>query len=65
MKTSIREQLREVTREIGLRQGVYKGMVASGRMKQEEADYKIAVMNDVAETLRGLLPPQDTQAELL
>ncbi len=48
------EQIRCVGREIGLRRNVYPKWVASGRMKQQDADREIAAMEAVLATLKGL-----------
>ena len=46
-------QIAEVIREIGMRKQVYPRRVESGKMTQKEADYKIAVMMAVRDTLLG------------
>ncbi len=48
------DQIRCVGREIGLRRNVYPKWVASGRMKQQDADREIAAMEAVLATLKGL-----------
>ncbi len=48
------DQIRCVGREIGLRRNVYPKWVASGRMKQQDADREIRAMEAVLATLKGL-----------
>jgi len=48
---SIRAQLSEVEAELKMRRQVYPRQVTAGRMKQGEADYRIAVMEAVHDTL--------------
>lgn len=48
------EQIKAVIRELGFRERVYPGWVAKGKMKQAEADYQIAAMKAVLETLKTL-----------
>ena len=49
---SITRQIQCVEREIAMRQKVYPGQVARGRMFQEQADNEIAAMKAVLNTLR-------------
>lgn len=51
---SLDDQITEVWLEIRQRHRVYGRMVADGRMKAEQSERKIAVMEAVLETLRGL-----------
>ena len=48
---SIQAQIAEVEREIGMRVKVYRGFVHTRKMRQEEADIRIANMRAVLETL--------------
>ena len=48
------DQIRCVGREIGLRRNVYPKFLASGRITQEKADYEMAAMEAVYETLKRL-----------
>ena len=48
---SIQAQISEVEQEIYMRVKVYKGQVHLRKMRQEEADIKIANMRAVLETL--------------
>ena len=52
--TSLAEMIAEVHREIGIRKHVYSGLVAKGRLKQDEADRRIVVMQAVLDTLSQL-----------
>ena len=54
MTFSLGQQIEEIEREIRLRREVYPRMVAKGRMKQSAADYHLARMAAVLETLRTL-----------
>lgn len=51
MKVSLVTQIAEVQREVEQRVRVYQRLSAQGKMRQSEADYKIGVMKNVAETL--------------
>jgi hypothetical protein len=46
------EQIAAVQREIGMRERVYPGLVAKGKMKLDESERQIAAMKAVLETLR-------------
>ena len=48
------EQIRCVGREIGMRKNVYPKFLKSGRITQEKADYEIACMEQVYQTLKRL-----------
>lgn len=52
VRVPVREQMRCVEREVRLRRSAYARWVASGRMKQAEADREIAAMEAVLDTLR-------------
>lgn len=54
-KFSLGQQLEEVERELALRKRVYPSMVARGQMRESLADYHVARMEAVRETLVGLL----------
>lgn len=47
------KQIACVEREIGFRERVYSRWVAASKMKQDKADYEIAAMRAVLETLRA------------
>lgn len=51
---TLQQQIDAVAREIGMREYVYPSRVANKKMKQEKADYEIAVMKSIAATLVGL-----------
>lgn len=53
-KVTLQVQITEVERELKMRGTVYTGQVARGRMKQSEADYHIANMTAVLDTLKWL-----------
>jgi hypothetical protein len=44
----------EIGREVGMRRGFYAKQVAARRMKQEDADRQIALLEDAAAMLREL-----------
>jgi hypothetical protein len=49
------KQIACVEREISFRERVYARWVAAGKMKQDKADYEIAAMRAVLETLKAAL----------
>lgn len=51
---TLARQIKAVGREIGLRRAVYPRQVASGRMKQADADDELAAMEAVYEMLKAL-----------
>ena len=51
-KNELIEQIKGVIREIGLRKRVYPNWVGAGKMKPEEAEKQIQLMEDVLDTLR-------------
>jgi len=54
MSIEIEKQIACIEREIGFRERVYPRWVAAGKMKQEKADYEIAAMRAVLETLKAI-----------
>lgn len=52
-KYSLTAQIAEVKRELAMRDGVYGGRVAAGKMRGSEADMHIDLMRNVLETLSG------------
>ncbi len=53
---TIEEQIKAVEREISMRKKVYPRRVAMDQMGQSQADYQIAVMEAVKETLLKTAP---------
>lgn len=51
---TIKDQVAEVGREVGLRRYVYPRMVADGRMTQHEADIRTARLEAAYQTLKWL-----------
>ena len=51
---SLTDQIKCVIREIGMRERVYPGWVAKGKMKQESADIEVERMKAVLATLQSL-----------
>ena len=54
MTISLADQIKCVTREIGMRKRVYPRWIASARMNQAQADAEIAAMTAVLDTLKDL-----------
>jgi hypothetical protein len=54
---TIEQQVKCCARELRLRRHHYPRWVADGKMSQREADYEIAAMYAVLETVRAALPP--------
>lgn len=55
MPIPLSEQLKEVRREVALRQRVYPRWIANGKMSQATADRHLDLMRAVAETLAKLV----------
>lgn len=51
------EQQKEIEREITMRKKVYPGLVSKGKMKIDEANRRIAVMEAVLQTLQEKAEP--------
>lgn len=58
MKVTLDQQIAEVKRELAMRKQVYPRRIEKGLMKQAEADWQIATLKAVLETLRTLQPMQ-------
>jgi hypothetical protein len=54
LAVSIDDQIAEAKREIGYRKHVYARQVSAGKLKQEAADRKIAVMRAIQNTLERI-----------
>lgn len=54
---SMTEQQKEIEREITMRKKVYPGLVVKGKMKPDEANRRIAVMEAVLQTLQEKAEP--------
>ncbi len=54
MKFTAVEKQKEAERELAMRRNVYPKWVASGRMKQEEADKRTACMTDIVADYKAL-----------
>lgn len=50
---TLRQKLKAIEREIALRKNVYAKRVDSGKLRQEDADYEIAVMQSIADDYRA------------
>jgi hypothetical protein len=53
MKITLEDQKKCVQREIGMRKRVYPSWTLSGKMHPDKAEYEIAAMEAVLETLQG------------
>ena len=53
-RISLNQQIQAAQREVALRQSVYPGQVARGKMRQAEADFHIETMGAVQRTLEWL-----------
>jgi hypothetical protein len=53
MTITLKQQIEEVSREITMRQSVYRRQVSVGKMTQEQADLKIEIMRAVLKTLQS------------
>ncbi|GAB3272714.1 hypothetical protein GCM10027347_44520 [Larkinella harenae] len=51
---TIDQEIQCLIREIGLRKSVYPKRIESGKLKQESADYEIAVMESALNRLKAL-----------
>ena len=58
-KISLGEQLAEIDRELTMRSRVYPGLVTRRKMRQSEADYQIACMEAIRETVSWAFRNQD------
>ena len=54
MKFSLDQQIEEVEREINMRESVYPGWIARGKIRRSAAEYHMDRMRAVLETLKGL-----------
>jgi hypothetical protein len=59
MSYSFETKLAEVEYEIKMRHQVYPGSVKMGRMKEGQAEMKIAIMEAIAEDYRGAIQRRD------
>lgn len=53
-KFSMGQRIACAVREVDKRRSVYPRLVSQGKMRQSEADYEIACMQDIADTLSWL-----------
>jgi hypothetical protein len=65
MKRSLISQIAEVREEINMRRRVYPSQVAKGKMRQSEADYKIATMECIVRTLFVMQRHEDAIRKLV
>ena len=54
MEITLHQQIEAVRRELQMRRRVYRRWVETGKLIQSEADYQIAAMEAVLETLKKL-----------
>lgn len=50
---TLKDQIKEIGRELGMRRALYPKWVAGKRMSQDEADTRIAVMDSVYQNLKN------------
>lgn len=55
---------REATREVAYRKRVFKRWVADKKMRQDVADYRIAIMEEIAADYRKLMEQETPQLKL-
>lgn len=60
----IEAQVKEIAREVKLRETVYPRWVAHGRMTQAQADDQLGALRAALETLLALMPPEPQQRGL-
>ena len=60
-----RELHREASREVGYRRRVYLRMVVEGRMKGDDADRRIAMMEEIAAKLAEEAEVEEARGRLL
>jgi len=65
MSVSLPDQVACVRRELSLRQRVYPRLIAQKSMTQAWADFQLAAMQAVLQTLEELQGPQSIQMELV
>ena len=58
------EKLKEVIRELKMRKDVYPRWVLQGRIRQEVADKRIKIMEEIVEDYKQKLISEDKQAVL-
>jgi hypothetical protein len=52
MNITATDKQKEAEREVAMRRNVYPKWIAAGRMKQDEADRRVAVMEQIAADYR-------------
>lgn len=57
IEVSLEDQVRCLKREIAMRKNVYPKWIATGRLKQEDADREIAALTAALHTIMNLLEP--------
>lgn len=65
MTVSIEDQVAAAEREVKMRRRVYPRRVENGQMTQALADREIAAMEEIAETLKSLVPSKTNQPRML
>lgn len=64
-RPTLKEAATELRRELGMRQRLYPGWVASGRMTQAEADRQIARLEVALEHIAAAAEAEDAAGRLL
>ena len=65
MAFSAREKHKEAVREVAYRQFVFSKRVDEGRMKEAEAERRIAIMEEIAEDYREQAEKEEAAGRLL
>ena len=58
------QKYKAANREVGKRKWVYAQLVARGKLSRQDADYEIAIMQEVAQDYYALLPQEPCQPDL-
>lgn len=58
---TVDDEINEITREIGYRDRLYRRLVAESRMREHDAERRIAVMRQVLKRLRNIKEGGDGQ----
>ena len=64
MKYTIDDQIKEISREIGMRRSVYPRQIELGKMSKSKANEKIAIMESVLDRLQKIKGKVENQSEL-
>jgi hypothetical protein len=65
MSYTAREKATEAKREVAQREWVYQKMVDGGRLKLDQANYRIAVMKEIAADYAELAEAEEAMERLI